>query len=140
MHLSPPFWTFATDSLQYVQNSAVRLLWSLLHSNSCTDTEFCITYKLLLPYKSLHDLNPTVLLHRQTLKMALGHRTFSVAATTLWNSLSVEVRHELTLDSFKISPEETLVHTGFRPLTCLCVYFFTCKVSLGSIERRYIHY
>ena len=118
------------DRLQYVQNSAARVLTRTKPWQHITPTlkqlhwlpvKYRIDYKLLLlTYKALHALAPQYLSDllenytpARTLRSSdlglltvprakkLGDRAFSVAAPTLWNALPLGIRQAQTLASFK---------------------------------------
>ncbi|KAJ8372143.1 hypothetical protein AAFF_G00294270 [Aldrovandia affinis] len=99
----------ALDRLQYVQNSAARVLTRTKPWQHITPTLIRLHW---LPYLSdlLHHQTPSrrlrssdtgLLSTPRTSRRTFGDRAYSVAAPTLWNSLPIEIRQAPTLDSFK---------------------------------------
>ena len=132
------------DRLQYVQNSAARVLTRTKPWQHITPTlkrlhwlpvKDRISYKLLLCYKSLHGLAPHylsdlledyvpqrslrssdlgLLTVRRGKRRSFGDRAFSAAAPALWNSLPLEIRRAKTLDTFKSSLKRHLFVNAFE--------------------------
>ena len=122
---------YLLEKLQYVQNSAARLVTYTPISNHISPVrkdlhwlpvKSRIEFKiLLLTYKTLHGLAPTylrellkekpvtglrsdklnLLLPPKTKQITYGDRSFSKAAADLWNALPLYLRQAPNLDSFK---------------------------------------
>ena len=123
--------------LQRIQNAAVRVIFSLKKRESVRDhikslhwlnIEQRIVFKtLLLVFKSLHNLTPSVLAALISVKdmdtltldvksffptSELGRRAFRYSAPRLWNCLSFKIRSSKTVDAFK-SLLKTYLFTSF---------------------------
>ena len=119
--------------LQRIQNSAARLvllsrkynhITPILHELYWLPVKYCIIYKiLLLTYKCLHGMGPIYLQEllkeckpfrnlRSSAQLRLitsitstqyGQRSFSAAASELWNDLPLHVKNSQTLAQYKTS-------------------------------------
>ena len=129
--------------LQRIQNSAARLvslsrkydhITPILHELHWLPVKYRIIYKiLLLTYKCLHGMGPTYLQEllkeykpvrnlRSSGQLRLitsitstqyGQRSFSVAASELWNDLPLHVKNSQTLAQFKSSLKTHLFTLAF---------------------------
>ena len=129
--------------LQRIQNSAARLvslsrkydhITSILHELHWLPVKYRIIYKiLLLTYKCLHGMGPIYLQEllkeykpvrnlRSSAQLRLitsitstqyGQRSFSAAASELWNDLPLHVKNSQTLAQFKSSLKTHLFTLAF---------------------------
>ena len=129
--------------LQRIQNSAARLvslsrkfnhITPILHELHWLPVKYRIIYKiLLLTYKCLHGMGPIYLQEllkeykparnlRSSTQLRLttsmtstqyGQRSFSSAASELWNDLPLHVKNSLTLAQFKSSLKTHLFTLAF---------------------------
>ena len=123
--------------LQRIQNSAARLvtlsckydhITPILHELHWLPVKYRIIYKiLLLTYKCLHGMGPIYLqellkeykpvrqlrLITSITSTQYGQRSFSAAASELWNDLPLHVKNSQTLAQFKSSVKTQLFTLAF---------------------------
>ena len=136
--------------LQRIQNSAPRLvslsrkydhITPILHELHWLPVKYCIIYKiLLLTYKCLHSMGPIYLQEllkeykpvgnlRSSAQLRLitsitstqyGQRSFSAAASELWNDLPLHVKNFQTLAQFQVILKDSFVYISFLTF-CDCL-------------------
>ena len=146
--------------LQRIQNSATRLvslsrkydhITPILHELHWLPVKYCFIYKiLLLTYKCLHGMGPIYLQEllkeykpvgnlRSSAQLRLitsitstqyGQRSFSAAASELWNDLPLHVKNFQTLAQFQVILKDSFVYISFLTF-CDCLlyklyYFCSC--------------
>ncbi len=139
------------NKLQYVQNSAARILTGtrigshitpVLESLHWLPVRFRVDFKILmLAFKALHGLAPhylTELLHLYTPRLrssqsnllvvpqtrlrSMGDKAFSFYGLVIWNSLPLELRGVQNYDGFKVQLKTYFFKLAFDYWFCFAFY------------------